>query len=339
LPAVSPEEVLHAGDRLAFVGDLESVLDLRRRTRGLEPLDKQSQKLQVARTTRSLVEAVVSAHSPLVGQSIRESRFRTTYDAVVIAAHRHGHRLHGKIGDIVLRSGDVLLLETHHSFAARWGHRTDFYLVSDVDRSRPVRYERAWLAIAIMLSLVAALIFKPFGLGPVPVVWFAALLMVLSRCITGTLARRSINWQVLLAIAAAIGIGQAMVSSHAAEQITSFLIDAAHGVDLGLTGMLIVLFVVASILTQLITPYAAGILMVPIALGMAQHFSVSPSPFVFTLMMSVGTSFMTPVGYSTNLMVYGPGKYRFLDYMRLGLPLTVMAGIVTILLTPVVFPF
>ena len=190
-----------------------------------------------------------------------------------------------------------------------------------------------------MLALVFLLIFKPFGLTAVPAVWLCALLMVLTRCVTGTVARRSINWQVLLAIAAAIGIGKAMEISGAAEGITQSLITIAHGLDFGLTGMLIVLFVLASIVAQLVTPFGAGVLMFPIAMGMAQHFTVSPLPFVFTLMMSVGTSFMTPVGYTTNLMVYGPGGYRFMDYMRLGLPLAVLAGIITIVLTPLFFPF
>ena len=339
IPAVSPEEIVQAGDRLAFVGALDSVLDLRRRIRGLDTPDKQSMKLDVARTTRRLVESVVSSTSPLIGLSIRESNFRSVYEAVVIAVHRQGQQIQGKIGDIVLKSGDVLLLETHHNFAKNWRNRRDFYLVSDVDHSRPIRHERSGIALSIMLALVFLLIFKPFNLSAVPSVWLCALLMVLTRCVTGTIARRSINWQVLLAIAAAIGIGKAMDTSGAASTLTQFLVSTAMGMGFELTGMLIVLFIVASIVTQLVTPFGSAVLMFPIAMGMAEHFMVNPLPFVFTLMMSVGTSFMTPVGYTTNLMVYGPGSYRFMDYMRLGLPLTIIAGIVTILLTPVIFPF
>ncbi|MDG2095823.1 MAG: SLC13 family permease [Phycisphaerales bacterium] len=339
LPAVSPAEKLEAGDRLAFVGALESVLDLRRRIRGLETPDKQSNKLDIAKTTRRLVEAVVSSTSPLLGRSIRESRFRSTYEGVVIAVHRQGQQINGKIGDIVLKTGDVLLVETHHNFASNWRNKRDFYLVSNVDDSRPVRHERALISLAILLLLVSLLIFKPFDLGAVPSVWMCALLMVLTRCVTGTIARRSINWQVLLAIAAAIGIGKAMDASGAATGITQFLISTAMSMGFDLTGMLIVLFIVASIVTQLVTPFGAGVLMFPITIGMAEHFMVNPLPFVFTLMMSVGTSFMTPVGYTTNLMVYGPGSYRFMDYMRLGLPLAILAGVVTILLTPIIFPF
>ncbi len=339
LAAVSPEESLEAGDRMAFVGALESVLDLRRRIRGLETPDKQSNKLDVARTTRKLVEAVVSSTSPLIGLTIREARFRSVYEGVVIAVHRQGQKLEGKIGDIVLKTGDVLLVETHHNFAKNWRNRRDFYLVSDVDESRPVRHERAWTSLVILLALVFLLIFKPFNLSAVPAVWLCALLMVLTRCVSGTIARRSINWQVLLAIAAAIGIGKAMDASGAASGITQFLVSNAIGMGFELTGMLIVLFIAASIVTQLVTPFGAGVLMFPIAIGMAEHFMVNPLPFIFTLMMSVGTSFMTPIGYTTNLMVYGPGNYRFMDYMRLGLPLAILAGVVTIVLTPIIFPF
>ena len=184
------------------------------------------------------------------------------------------------------------------------------------------------MLIAILVLLVILLIFKPFNMGAVPSVWLCGLLMVLTRCVTGTVARRSINWQVVLAIAAAIGIGKAMETSGAATGITQFLISTAMGMGFELTGMLIVLFIIASIVAQLVTPFGAGVLMFPIAIGMAEHFTVNPLPFIFTLMMSVGTSFMTPVGYTTNLMVYGPGSYRFMDYMRLGLPLVILAGIV-----------
>ncbi len=339
LVAVSPDEVLQEGDRLAFVGALDSVLDLRRRFRGLESPDQQTSKLSVDRSTRRLVEAVVSASSELVGRSIREARFRTAYEAVVIAVSRQGQQIEGKIGDIVLKAGDVLLVETHHNFAKYWRNRSDFYLVSDVDKSRPIRHEKAWVALLIMMALVFLLIFKPLGLAAVPAVWLCAFLMVMTRCVTGTEARRAMNWQVLLAIAAAIGIGKAMESSGAATGITNSLVDAANSLDFGLTGMLIVLFIIASIVAQLVTPFAAGVLMFPIAVGMAENFAVNPMPFIFTLMMSVGTSFMTPVGYTTNLMVYGPGGYRFMDFMRLGLPLVILAGIVTIIITPMIFPF
>ena len=207
-----------------------------------------------------------------MGLSIREARFRSVYEGVVIAVHRQGQQMEGKIGEIVLKAGDVLLVETHHNFAKNWRNKRDFYLVSDVDDSRPVRHERAWISIAILVLLVILLIFKPFNMGAVPSVWLCGLLMVLTRCVTGTVARRSINWQVVLAIAAAIGIGKAMETSGAATGITQFLISTAMGMGFELTGMLIVLFIIASIIAQLVHP-SVRVSMFPIAIGMADTTS------------------------------------------------------------------
>ena len=338
MPAVGPDETLEAGDRLGFVGVLDSVMDLRR-IRGLEPATDQTGKLTGSTGSRTLAEVVVSANSPLVGHSVRSSRFRTRYNAVIIAVHRQGEKVEGKIGDIRLRIGDTLLLDTHVGFLEAHRDDPDFYLVSKVDESRPIRHDRAMLSMGILVLMVGLLIGGgSINIPPLLAVWICAILMVFSRCVTGTVARASINLQVLVSIGAAIGLGAALEESGAATDIVGWLIGNATDMQLHPTLMLLILFVIGNVLSQLVTPYAASVLMFPIVMQAAELLEVSPLAYVFTLMIA-GCNFSTPIGYQTNLMVYGPGGYRFLDYARLGIPLTILVAVICVIVAPLVFPY
>ena len=338
LHAVGPAEILEAGDRLGFVGVLDSVKDLRK-IRGLAVATDQTEKLQGSTGSRTLVEAVVSAHSPLVGRSIRESKFRTVYNAAIIAVHRQGERLQQKIGDITLRIGDTLLLDTHVGFLETHRDSQDFFLVSQVQESRPIRHNRAIMAIGLLLLLVALLVGgEVIGIAPLLAVWVCAMLMVLTRCVTGTVARTSINWQVLISIGAAIGLGAAMQQSGAADALVGNIIGSQHADAMHPVTMLVLIFVFTNALAQLITPYAASVLMFPIAMLAAEQLGVNPLAYVFTLMVA-GCNFSTPIGYQTNLMIYAPGGYRFLDFTRLGLPLTALVLLICTIVAPLVFPF
>lgn len=332
LPAVDPSLVLAQGDRLAFVGVLDSVIDLRN-IRGLEPDEDHTKKIDVSRTTRTLVEAVVSANSPLVGKSVRDAKFRTRYNAAILAVHRQGTQIFAKIGDIVLKPGDTLLLETHHEFRTLWQRSDEFFLVSRVAGSVPLRHDLAPIALGILAILVALLVFAP--IDRVAAVWGCALAMVLTRCATGTEARNGIHWQVLLVIAGAIGIGKALVSTGLADLAGSQI--AFVGVDWGLPTMLIIVFLAGSVASQFITNYAAAALLFPIGMTIAASMHIDPAPIVFVLMLGVGGSFISPIGYQTNLMVYGPGGYRFLDYARLGVPLTILLAVLCAFIAPLVY--
>ncbi|MEZ6242482.1 MAG: SLC13 family permease [Phycisphaerales bacterium] len=336
MPAVSPEEILESGDRLKFVGVVESVVDLLK-IKGLKPATDQIDKVEADRRNRTIVEAVVSHNSPLVRRTVRESQFRTKYNAAIIAVHRGGVRIKKKVGDIILRPGDTLLLSTHSGFVPAYRNSDHFYLVSDVVGSRVVRHERAWVAMLIMLGLVIVLTIPGIRLVPVGAGLIAAVAMVLTRCCTGTVARNSINWQVLIVIAAAIGIGRAMTTTGAAALIAHAIFSVVG--PLGPYAALAGLFLSTTIFAQLVTNKAAAVLMFPIAMGVAKDMSVSPEPFVIALMIASAAAFITPIGLVTNLMVYGPGGYRFTDYARLGVPLTLLVLVLTLVLAPLAFPF
>ncbi|MBK1719666.1 SLC13 family permease [Thiocystis violacea] len=333
LPAIAPHQRLQAGDRLVFVGVVDSVVDLQR-FRGLVPASDQVFKLDVPRPERSLMEAVVSDSCPMVGKSIREGRFRSRYNAAVIAVGRNGERIGRKIGDIVLRPGDTLLMEADPSFAERQHNSRDFFLVSQVPDSHPLRQDRALIAIAILIGMVLAVTLE--WLPMLQAAMAATGLMLVTRCINSGVARTAVDWKVLIAIAASFALGLALEKTGAARFIAGNLVALAQG-DPWVT--LAVVYLVTMVFTELITNNAAAVLMFPIALSTSQALGVDFTPFAIAIMMAASASFSTPIGYQTNLMVYGPGGYRFTDFFRVGIPLNLLVATVTISLAPLVWSF
>ena len=333
LAAVSPHERLQADDRLIFVGLVESVVELQK-IPGLTPATDQIFKLDHPRAQRRLIEAVVSDTCPLLGKSIREGRFRTVYNAVVIAAARNGERLTQKVGDIVLRAGDTLLLETYPAFIEQQKNSRDFFLVSQVEDSGPLRHDRAWIAVSLLAGMVVIVALG--WVGMLKAALLAGGLMLLAGCCSWSTAKNSVDRQVLLVIAASIGLGRAMQSTGMAEVIAGSLISLAGQNP---WGVLVVVYGVTMVFTEMLTNTAAAVLVFPIALATAGALQVNFMPYVITVMMAASASFATPVGYQTNLMVYGPGGYHFTDYLRIGVPLDLLIWGITVLITPLVWPF
>jgi di/tricarboxylate transporter len=333
MPAVSPYEVLRDGDRLVFAGVIESVVDLQK-TKGLMPASNQIYKLSSSRQDRVLVEVVVSDSCPLAGKSVCKGRFRNFYNAVIIAVARNGKRVQQKIGDIVLRPGDTLLLESHHSFVEQQRNSRDFFLVSEIDGTNPPQYQKAMLAMSILALMI--LLVTTGWLSMLKASLLAAGLMIITRCTSGRDARRSVDWQILIVIAASFGLGSALHNTGAAESIAISLIELAGGNEVI---SLALMFAATALLSAVATNNAAAVIMFPIALTTANNLGVSLMPFVLTLMVAASTSFATPIGYQTNLMVYGVGGYRFSDYLRIGIPLTLLVGLTTILVVPLVWHF
>jgi di/tricarboxylate transporter len=317
LPAVSPLVRLQAGDRLLFVGAVESMVDLMR-MRGLV----------------RFFEVVISASNPIVGRTVREGRFRNRYDAVIIAVARNGERVRGRLGDVRLRVGDTLLLESRPSFLTRQQYSKDFLLVSELRSARVPRHDRAWLAMLILGFMV--LTAASGMLSMLEAALLAAGAMLVSRCTRAGDARERVDWSVLIVIGASLGLGAAMTASGAAAAIASAWIALA-GENPWLA--LAAIYLITNLFTELITNNAAAVLIFPLAEATAQGLNVSLYPFVAVVMIAASASFATPIGYQTNLMVYGPGGYRFADYLRIGGPLNLLLGVMAILLAPMIWPF
>lgn len=332
IAAVDAHVPLRAHDRLVFVGDIEAMVDLQRLP-GLAAAPDQVFKLRGDRLERCIVEAVVSSRNPLVGRSIRDGAFRSRYQAVVIGVARYGERLAGRIGDIVLHAGDVLLLEAHEDFVAHHRSRRDFVLVSSVEGARPPRFERAWVAAAILAVLVTTITFD--WLSTVVAAFLGAGAMVVTRCATLEEARRSLDLTVLVAIASAFGLGKAM-------QVTGLDQSFADvAVWLGASSpflALVAIYVLTAVLTELVTNNAAAVLAIPMAISLAERVDAAPMGFVIAVMVAASASFLSPIGYQTNLMVFNAGGYKPLDYPRLGLPMSLAAAIVTLTVVPMLWP-
>ena len=336
LPAPGPETQLAVGDRLGFTGILDSVVDLQK-FRGLAPTERQENGPSTASAERELAEAVIAASSPLVGRTVRAARFRTLYNAAIVAVHRNGEAIRAKIGDIRLRAGDALLLEAPQGFVDLHGNSSDFYLMSSVPGFEAPRHDRLRRAAAVFVLLVIGLMLAP--LEPVVTCLCAALLMVAVGCLPTSKALASLSLPVIVSIAAALGMSAALEQSGAAGAIAHGLLDACRHLGIGERGMLFAMALTAAAFSQVLTKNGSAALMFPIAMATARDLHLHPEPFAFSLLLGCGLSFMSPIAYQTNLMVYGPGGYRFLDFPRVGLPLTVLLCALCAALCPLVFPF
>jgi di/tricarboxylate transporter len=326
---VGPDVRLLAGDLLTFAGVVESIVDLRSYD-GLIP----TASSRPPDTSRwELHEAVISPGSPLVGSNIRDAGFRGRYNAAVIAVHRHGERIEGRIGDIVLRPGDTLLIEAAEAFSRTFRYSPDFYLVSRVGDSGAPRRDRAVIAVLILVAMVALA-----ALDVVPIVVSAigaAMAMVLVGCLSLGEAKRSIDWSVLITIGSALGIAMALEASGAAAFLAKGV--AGAGASLGAVGVLGAAIVAAMVLNALVANAAAVAIMFPVAVSAAASLGLDPRPFVVGVTIGASLSMSTPI-YQTNLIVYGPGGYRFTDFTKVGVPLQVLLAIVCLLLIPIVWP-
>jgi di/tricarboxylate transporter len=333
ITVVDPDRVLQGSDRLYFIGAPECASELRR-IQGLKPANGNVHKLDVANHQRCLVEVVLGPEFPALGKTIRDSQFRTRFNAVIFSLAREGQRVPGKLGDIIFRVGDTLLLETSQQFVEQYRFRRDFLLVSALNDSTPPDFRKAPRALGILALMVLV---SASGLLPImEAAFLAAGGMIVSGCLTASRARSSLDLPVLVVIGASFALGNAMTVTGAADWIVGGLLGIG---DLSPWQVLILIYLVTAIFTEVITNNAAAVLMFPIALALAQQLDVSVLPFAVAVMFAASASFITPLGYQTNMMVFGPGRYKFSDYVKIGVPLSVIAGAVSVTLIPMVWSF
>jgi di/tricarboxylate transporter len=333
IPAVGPEEILKDNDILVFVGQPEAVSELRQ-FRGLVPAEGEILKLDVPYSSRALIEAVVSPTSNLVGKTVKESTFRTLFGGVILSVSRNGQRISQKVGSIVVRSGDTLLLEAARGFVRRHRYNRDFLLLSRIDDATIPNLSKAPVALGLLglfivlvvtgsLSLIAASLLLVIALGA-------------TKCISLEFAQRSVDMRLLLAIGASLALGFALQKTGLAGLAAQGIMSLADGNPYI---NLLLLYVVTVIVTELITNNAAAVLMFPLAQSLSLELDASLLPFVMTIMFAASASFLTPFGYQTNLMVQGPGGYQFGDYFRVGILLSLLVGASVVFLVPIVWPF
>ena len=342
---VTPHDVIRPDDRLIFTGVVSTILDLER-IPGLVPAADTTYEFHpTQRQQRHLTEVVLSRTCPLIGTTVREGNFRQRYNAAVVAVHRNGVRLTNKIGNIQLEAGDTLLLQTRSEFVSNFRNNLDFYLVSSVEGDAPRRHDRARLAGGLALILVGLLVFISLLTGQVPmgpgieaaVAMAVALLMVVTRCLRIADARAAIDLQLLLTIAGALAMGRALTVSGAADAVAGGMVQLVGSGNPWT--LLIVLYLLTMIFTELITNNAVAAMVFPLAVAVAADSGHHPRPFIIAIALASSLAFITPIGYQTNLMVMGPGGYRPRDYLRSGIPISLSVALTAMVLIPRFWPF
>ncbi|MFD2637629.1 SLC13 family permease [Piscibacillus salipiscarius] len=326
---VEPGTVIRTGDRLIFTGLISTIADLEK-VKGLQLETGTHLKLEDLKNGNGetqLIEAVVSHQSSLLSKSIKQSQFRSKFDAGVIAVHRNNERINSKIGDIILKPGDTLLLLTGSDFIEKNRLSNDFYVISSLDTPKELNEDpkQGWFSIILLITMV--MLVATGILSMFKAMLLAVLILLLSNIVNPDEAKGYIQFHVLLLIASAIGVGTAITKTGLAELAAEQALNLAQ--PLGMIAVILFVYLLTNIFTELITNAAAAVLMLPIGIEMASQLNIDPMAFAVTIAIAASASFITPIGYQTNLIVYGPGGYKFSDYIKVGLPLSIMVMIVT----------
>lgn len=327
LPAVSPGRGLLAGDLLTFTGNPESVVDFQR-TAGLRSAETEH-ILEIDSPDHTFYEAVIGADSRLVGETLAEIGFRGRYQAAVVALHRDGERVKTGLGRLALEPGDTLILLAGPDFEVHSRRAKDFLVVSRIGGPPPSATRRAPLVGLVALAVIVLAAFNVLSILELAAI--AAGVLIATRTITFSEAGQAIDFSVILLIAAAFGVGAAMETTGLAETIANGLVDALGG--WGELGIIFAVALATTLLTEVVTNNAAVIVLFPIALSVATDAGIDPRIMAIMIAVMASSSFLTPMGYQTNTMVYGPGGYHFSDYLRAGLPLNLVFLVAVSLVT------
>jgi di/tricarboxylate transporter len=318
---VDPDRELQAGDLLIFVGRADLIVDLQR-MRGLVPAAR-DQVEAIDSPQHTFFEAVVAPGGSLAGSTLEEIDFRRRYQGVVIAVHRAGERVRAKLGRERLRAGDTLLILADREFRSRFREGRDFLLVARLGGPTPSAGRKAPLVglIAAAVVVLAALDILPILQGAL----LAAGALIATRVLSFGEARNAIDLDVVLLIAAAFGVGAAIESTGLAAEVANALVGGLDG--FGDVGIIFGIVLATTLLTEVITNNAAAVVILPIALSVAAETGLDERAIAIAIAITASSSFLTPKGYQTNTMVYGPGGYRVTDYLRLGIPVNLAVAV------------
>ena len=330
----TPETILREGDVLRIQGDLRTINELKGRAGVTFGMSMKWRDEHLHSTDTRLVEAVVGPSSPLAGKSLTESRLRENYGASVLAIRQHGTLRHDQFENITLMPGDALLIDVPNDQIEHLTQQRVFLVVSRAGIPR-FDWRKASKAVAIVVAVVVVA-----ATGLLPIVAAAAtgaLMMVLSGCVSTEEAYGAIEWNVLFLLAGMLSLGAAMEKTGASTMLADGMIDSVGG--LGPLALLAAFFGATMLLTEVMSNNATVAMLLPIAITTAQAIDVDPRAFMFAVVFAASSSFMTPVGYQTNTMIYGPGQYRFKDFARVGAPLNLIFWALGTLLIPWFWPF
>ncbi|MDF9303213.1 SLC13 family permease [Tritonibacter mobilis] len=317
---------LQVGDRVVLRTQMTELLSLQR-NKELKRVD------QVSAVETKTVEVLITPGCRMVGRSLGAMRLRRRYGVYVLAVHRRNQNIGVQLDDLVVRVGDTLLLEGAPGDIQRLAAETDMADVSQPTQ-RAYRRSHAPVAVAAMVGIVIA---AAFGLAPILMLSILAVALVLAtRCIDADEAFSFVDGRLLALIFSMLAIGAALESSGAVELIVNAISPAL--VDLPPFFLVWAVYLLTSVLTELVSNNAVAVVVTPIAVGLAQAMGLDPRPLVIAVMIAASASFATPIGYQTNMLVYGPGGYKFSDFLRVGIPLNLSMGLLASAVIPLLWP-
>nr|WP_026867461.1 MULTISPECIES: SLC13 family permease [Jeotgalicoccus] len=318
--------VVEEGDHIIFSGSLNTIAKIQKEKGVTVKTGTELTLEDLKNDDNVLVETVVSHNSSLLNRTIKQVNFKNRYNAGVIAIHRNNQRIKSRVGDIVLKTGDTLLLIADQTFIDRNKHSSDFYVITPVQPPEKLKQDmtKGWIGLVALLLMI--LVVTMGWLSMLEAMLVLVVLLVGFRFINPTEITSFIQFDVILLIASAFGVGAAMTESGLAQYVASGLTYLAT--PFGVLGVIFIIYFVTNTFTEVITNSAASVLMFPIALEMANAINVDYMGLVVTIAIAASASFMTPIGYQTNLIVYGPGGYKFSDYLKVGTPLSLIVMVV-----------
>jgi len=338
MEAITPSDPLQEGDVLWFAGSASAIGDLRKIPGWKSYLSDEVKKVTDKVHDRRLVQAVIARKGPLVGKTVRDVRFRTKYGAAVISIHREGNRVHDHPSRIKLHGGDVLLLEAGPTFIKEHAENDkSFALLSEVRDSAPPRLRLLVPALALAVAMLAVYTANLSSLLVCSLI--AAGLMIFLGILSQQEARDAVNWEVYVTIASAFGIGSALTNSGVAKAVADALVKIGTGMNMGDAGLYGAVYFATFLISNVVTNNAAAALLFPIAMDAAEQTNADLKLMSFALMLGASASFMSPFGYTTNLLIYGPGGYKYMDFIKIGTPLQIVLWIISIVLLSVKMPF
>lgn len=331
-PAIGPNEVLLSRDILLFTGSSGAASELRG-ILGLVPDENQVEKLESKHKNRELVEAVLSFNFSGLNKTVKDIKFRKKYGSVVLAISRNGDRVNEKPGQVVLSPGDVLLLEGPPGFSDSIVDDVDFLSVKKIGSMNTILYRKAGLALSIFIFMVLSIASQFASILISAAV--AVLMLIFTGCISVNKLKTSPNWSVLITIASSFALGAALRVSGLDQLIATFITNFSSDEKISL----LLIFFVAILLSEFISNNASIVILFPICIAIGENLNLNSIPLIMTAFYAASSSFLTPFGYQTNLMVFGPGGYQYKDYLRAGVPLTIASAIITITFVPLIWPF
>jgi len=329
---------IHPEDILFVRGSLENFLRMKEVEKVTMLTDEKLTQDELIHDDNTLVECLITNQTDLVGKSLMEINFRRRFGSFILAIRREGEILRKKIAHVVLQAFDTLLIYGPIEKIKELSDSGDFIVLGEIEATLQ-KHKYWWVSVAVILGTVILA-----ALGIVPILKGAligTIFLLVIRVITANEAYQSINWQVIVLIAALIPLGIVIQKSGTAFWIGTVLNDIANAFNplIRPTIMLSLVYLVTIILTEMTSNAATAIIMTPIAISAAQQMGLDPRTFVFAVCFAASASFITPIGYQTNLMVYGPGGYKFTDYVRVGLPLAIVLWCIATWLIPILWPF